>query len=44
MKSLTCICRDRDVARGRGHFGDADVMEVTQLALCGLVQQTANVA
>ena len=30
--------------RGRGHFGDADVMDVAQLALAGLVQQTANVA
>ena len=24
--------------RGRGHFGDSDVMEVAQLALAGLVQ------
>ena len=24
--------------------GDADVMDVAQLALCGLVQRTANVA
>ena len=30
--------------RGRGHFSDADVMDVAQLALRGLVQQTANVA
>ena len=29
---------------GRGYFGDADVMDVAQLALCGLVQRTANVA
>ena len=28
----------------RGYFGDADVMDVAQLALCGLVQRTANVA
>ena len=29
---------------GRGYFGDADVMDVAQLALCGLVQRTAKVA
>jgi hypothetical protein len=28
----------------RGHFGDSDVIEVAQLALTGLVQQTADVA
>jgi hypothetical protein len=27
--------------RGRGHFDDADVAEVTQLALAGLIQQPA---
>ena len=30
--------------RGRGHFGDGDVMDVAQLTLRGLVQQAANVA
>ena len=28
--------------RGRGHFNDSDVHEVTTLALCGLIQQTAD--
>ena len=28
----------------RRYFGDADVMDVAQLALCGLVQRTAKVA
>jgi hypothetical protein len=27
--------------RGRGHFGDGDVHEVTALALCGLVHTDA---
>ena len=27
--------------RGRGHFGDHDVQEVTALALCGLVHTDA---
>ncbi|MGA7005033.1 MAG: hypothetical protein WBZ28_24120 [Pseudolabrys sp.] len=27
--------------RGRGHFGDSDVQEVTALALCGLVHTDA---
>ena len=27
--------------RGRGHFGDGDVMEVAQLALTGLAHQPA---
>ena len=27
--------------RGRGHFTDGDVSDVTQLALAGLIQQTA---
>ena len=27
--------------RGHGHVTDADVMDVAQLALCGLVQQPA---
>ena len=30
--------------RGRGRFTDSDVGEVAQLALAGLVQQTADVA
>jgi hypothetical protein len=30
--------------RGRGHFGDADVTAVAQLALRGLVHQAADVA
>ena len=32
------------VLRGRGRFNDADVADVAQLALCGLIQQTADVA
>ena len=28
--------------RGRGHFADADVADVMQLALAGLIQQTAD--
>ena len=28
--------------RGRGHVTDADVVDVAQLALCGLIQQTAD--
>jgi hypothetical protein len=28
--------------RGRGHVTDADVADVAQLALCGLIQQTAD--
>jgi hypothetical protein len=30
--------------RGRGRFNDADVADVAQLAMAGLVQQTADVA
>jgi hypothetical protein len=30
--------------RGRGRFADTDVGEVAQLALAGLIQQTADVA
>ena len=30
--------------RGRGHFNDSDVHEVTTLAIAGLIQQTADVA
>ena len=30
--------------RGRGRFTDTDVSDVTQLAMAGLVQQTADVA
>jgi hypothetical protein len=30
--------------RGRGHFNDADVTNVAQLALRGLMQQAASVA
>jgi hypothetical protein len=30
--------------RGRGRFTDTDVADVAQLALCGLVQQTADSA
>ena len=30
--------------RGRDRFTDTDVADVAQLALCGLVQQTADVA
>jgi hypothetical protein len=30
--------------RGRGRFNDADVADVVQLAMAGLVQQTADVA
>jgi hypothetical protein len=32
------------VVRGRGRFTDTDVADVAQLALCGLVQQTADSA
>jgi len=32
------------IVRGRGHFNDADVADVTQLALCGLVHQRTDVA
>ena len=28
--------------RGRGHFNDSDVAEVTTLAIAGLIQQTAD--
>ncbi|MGB8680560.1 MAG: hypothetical protein WCD59_23080 [Pseudolabrys sp.] len=28
--------------RGRGHFNDADVADVTTLAIAGLIQQTAD--
>ena len=28
--------------RGRGHFNDSDVHEVTTLAIAGLIQQTAD--
>jgi hypothetical protein len=30
--------------RGRGRFTDIDVADVTQLALCGLVQQSTDTA
>ena len=30
--------------RGRGRFTDTDVADVAHLALCGLVQQTADIA
>jgi hypothetical protein len=28
--------------RGRGHFNDSDVYEVTALAIAGLIQQSAD--
>jgi hypothetical protein len=37
LESITAMLR----LRGRSHFGDADVAEVTQLASAGLIQQPA---
>jgi hypothetical protein len=45
-RNVTFICKGSPplTMRGRGHFDDADVADVTQLAMAGLVQTADSAA